>query len=154
MKNYGRYFELLIKKTFSFINEEKKGYFFKFDLPLINISKNSKISRGIKGNLDYYGVIKGNFIAIEVKSISNRDYLSKQSFTKEQLIKIVDLINLQAQVYVFVYFVIMEKYIIIKGQKIIELFNKSSKIVINELLKHGHDSQIIYPGILDLSFIF
>ncbi len=154
MKNYGKYFELLIKKTFSFINSEKKGYFFKFDLPIVNLANNQKISRGSKGNLDYYGIINGAFVAIEAKSVSKHNYLTKQNFTKGQIIKINDFIDLKAQVYIFVYFVSFETFIVIKAQEIIRLFKDSPRITMDQLLEIGHTSEIIYPGILDISFLF
>ncbi len=154
MKNFGKYFEELINKTIRFYNSEEVCFLFKYSLKVISLKNKNKISIGDKGNLDYYGVFKGQFIAIEAKSVKTKETLSKTNFSNDQIIKIKSLLKLKAQVFIFIYFVEQERFFVLGGQQLLDLYQKNPKIKITTIAKLGQEIEIIFPGILNLELFF
>ena len=154
-KNKGMYIETIVNNSIKFYCLNKIALFRKQGLQIKVISVNDDNVVGklaSKCDVDYYGIYKGRFIAIETKQTKN-NFFDVRNILDHQIDFLTNIINYGGLSYLIIYFQNSNTVYFIDYQKFYFSFIKSmtAKKRIYEVwfTKNATKLEVIYPGRVD-----
>ncbi len=149
-KNKGMYLETIINNSITFFENNNIAILRKQSIPIhINNIVNQNVDGFLIGkcDVDYYGIYKGRFIAMEAKQTSS-EYFDLNKIPDHQLKFLSDIFNHKGISLLIIYFVTNDVFFAIPYNEIKNISIKN-KIYFNnsELLKYK--CELYFPGRLD-----
>lgn len=154
-KNKGMYLETIINNSIKYYEINNIALIRKQFVPIkithvINQNVTGKLSS--KGDVDYYGIYKGYFFAMEVKQTQEKVfYINNLLDHQQNFLKLIYDFN--GFSYLMVFFVKSYSFYFVEYIKVYKYINQTNKNInhINEewFTTHGFRLELMFPGRLD-----
>lgn len=154
-KNKGMYIEVIINNSINFYCLNKIALFRKqgLQIKIVSITNNDVTGKlSSKCDVDYYGIYKGKFIAIEAKQTKN-NFFDLKNIMKHQIDFLNNIVDYGGLSYIIIYFQNSQNIYFIDYRKFYSNFIKSKetkkRIYETWFINNAIKLEIIYPGRID-----
>lgn len=153
-KNRGMYLETIINNSLAYYDSHNIALFRKQSIPIKIKRINKKEVIGIledKCDVDYYGIYKGRFIALEAKQ-TNNDFFSLNQLLEHQKEYLTKIIKLGGLSYLIIFFQKTNNFYLVKFQNLIKIYrlqNNKKRIYENTLIEYSYKLELFFPGWID-----
>lgn len=145
-KNRGMFLETVLNLTCNFYIKNNLAHIEKKHVELKNAS-NKNIAKG-KSTVDYWGCLKGNFIAFEAKS-THGTRIEKSNFKLHQLEFLLKIKKFGGISFYVLYFFTENKFLIVEPETIENFMIEDISITYLNIKKYSKEVELTFPGILD-----
>lgn len=145
-KNRGMFLETILNLTCNFYIKNNIAYIEKKSVELKN-NENKKLAKG-KSTVDYWGCLKGMFIAFEAKS-THGSRIEKSNFKIHQLDFLLKIKKSGGIAFYVLYFFVENKFLIVEPEIVENFMIEDISITYLNIKKYSKEVELTFPGILD-----